>query len=217
MKKYAIITGATRNGIGAGFARRLLVRGYTVYLQYRDESAHNRLQILFPDRDVVFFKASLQDSEELVHMFAFYKDQGLYFSVVVLAAGTWAEDSEYIDPVKTLSAINGTSKKVVLDAFSEVYKDQSIHTVVFLISSHISDISIDDATRMGQLGYVSSMKQVNDLAAELASNTLFEVHLLKTVKVDTSTLTKVKEKIPGVTGGESADIYAEEEVTKAGL
>jgi short-subunit dehydrogenase len=223
---YAIITGAS-GGIGSAFARQLLTRGYIVYLQYRSQEALVKLQESFKDTatQVRFFPSDLKDKKKLEEFLRGCKEQNIYFSVAVLAAGTWSADSSFPNTDTAISALDATNfqtKEVFVQAFSAVYADQEIPTHLFLISSHVSDLDDTQAKKWDQMGYVASMRQVNALAERISSvpaefGKALKAHLLKTKQVETNLLKGVREKNPDVVAGMDPDQYAEAELNKGGL
>jgi NAD(P)-dependent dehydrogenase (short-subunit alcohol dehydrogenase family) len=218
MKKYAIIIGAS-GGIGSGFVRQLLKRGYTVYLQYRSDEALAELQKLFSGDQVRFFFSSLKDKKGLKEFLTACQENGIYFSIAVLAAGTWKADADFEtvpESISKLSQINFETKQIFTDPFIEVYRGQKTPTKLVLISSHISDVTTAEAEILGQVGYVTAMKKVNALAKDidLHSSDVFMVFLLKTKRVETKALQQVRQKHADVPEGENNEAYAEAELLK---
>jgi hypothetical protein len=175
-----------------------------------------KLQEIFSHTtNVNYFFSELNDEHQIVQFLKEQKDKGIIFDVAVLSAGGWIADNDSrfngCDSVlEVLTEANYLTKKRVIDSFCGVYGKFNTPDT-FLISSHVSDLSAEQAQQWGQVAYVTSMQKVNSLVPLYPEERL---HLLKTERVETDTLKTVRETNPDVAFGMSNDDYAEQELTR---
>lgn len=223
-KKICLITGAT-GGIGGGFVDRLLARNYEVIAQWRNADKFSALTQQYPDKSLLSFESSLLDEVQIKSVLLPFKEQNSIPSIIVLAAGDAKSDTatqfngDVQASIEYHMNANYFTKERFTNAFMDIFAKPEKPIPLFIVSSHISLKSMEEANVMKQVGYITSMKKVNELAEKLKQSGYFEVHLLLTERVETNLLENFRQALAseGVTidAGGTREAYAEDVLKSA--
>lgn len=218
MKKISLVTGAT-GGIGGGFVDRLLARDYEVIAQWRNADKFTALKQQYSDKHILSFESSLLDEAQIKSALLPFKEQNNIPSVIVLAAGDAKSDTAKQFGGDVQASIdyhmnaNYFTKERFANVFMDVFPQPEKLITLFPVSSHISLKSMEEANVMKQVGYITSMKKVNELPEILKQTGYFDVHLLLTERVETNLLENFRQELAseGVTidAGGTRESYAE--------
>lgn len=218
MEKISLVTGAT-GGIGGGFVARLFARDYEVIAQWRNADKFTALTQQYPNSHLLSFESSLLDEAQIKSALLPFKEQHNIPNLIVLAAGDAKSDTAKQFGGDTQASIeyhmkaNYFTKERFTNAFMDVFSKPGKLIPLFIVSSHISLKSMQEANAMKQVGYITSMKKVNEHAEILKQTGYFDVHLLLTERVETNLLENFRQELAseGVTidAGGTSEAYAE--------
>jgi NAD(P)-dependent dehydrogenase (short-subunit alcohol dehydrogenase family) len=173
MKKYAFITGGN-GGIGSSAVDFLKQHDYHCVLPLR---SLEKAQAFAGDDSITTFVSGLNDIDSLAMQLQEFKQQGIFFDIVFLAAGRFAWDKDFENEataIKNLHDANFVTKEVVVSAFKQVYGPFLKDIVVIIISSHAAHFGLEHPFRVGEEGYVQSMSKVSSMANFLQNQAIFK-------------------------------------------
>jgi NAD(P)-dependent dehydrogenase (short-subunit alcohol dehydrogenase family) len=178
MKKYAFITGGN-GGIGSSAVSFLKQHDYHCVLPLRSSE---KAQPFVGDDSVTTFVSALNEAKSLIIELQKFKEQGIVFDVIFLAAGRFAWDKDFESEavaVEILHAANFVTKDVVIAAFKSVYGTSLVQATLVIISSHAAHFGPEHPFRIGEEGYVKSMMEVSAMAQDLQAQDIFRKVILE--------------------------------------
>jgi NAD(P)-dependent dehydrogenase (short-subunit alcohol dehydrogenase family) len=198
-QKIALVTGVT-GGIGGAFAKFLIGLGYLIFAPVRNEA--KALEIFGDNPSVTFEECDLENDEAVLKYIQNVAKEGIVFDLVILAAGQFKWDNEFIgadmeekekNAKDELTKANLLTKATFIYALQTVYNDRLHETEIWLISSQAADFAENDPKRLNvetgykQEGYIYNMYKIAyELGPKLTEQGMYKrVVVLKPDLIDT--------------------------------
>lgn len=154
LPKYAVVTGGSE-GIGFAIAEMLVRHDFHVMLLARDITKLEVAREKLGHEHVSIFSCDVSEAESVKRVRLQIGGVTQSVDVLVNAAGTFRWDPSEIN----LMQVNAESKKLMMDAFANLLDDDAW---VVNVSSQAAGFVEDDPRRVGEEGYVLSMKKVEE-------------------------------------------------------